>query len=91
MCFIKTSSIIASASSINYEDGYRSYSSIDLKILEEIILSTKPNLKDAITVGRVTCKSESELLDYRNWAISTKANAAKGGTKLISQFSTRNY
>jgi hypothetical protein len=65
-----------SANSISYEE-YSTYSSCDLKIAEEIISYRNQNLKNAITVGRFTCKSESDLVDYKNWAVGVGAVAAK--------------
>lgn len=71
-----------SANSINYEQVYRSYSSIRLKISEEINSSTSQNLKNAISVVRFACKSERDLLDYRNWGVGIDVNAAKTSTNI---------
>lgn len=50
--------------------------------------------KDEVTIDlgngiAITCKSESDLVDYRNGGIGVVGGAAKGSTKLISHFSTR--
>jgi hypothetical protein len=67
-----------SASPIDYEQAYHSYSSIDLKIEEETSFRVIEN-------GFAnTCKSESDLVDYRNRATSTARIAAKGGGSLVN-------
>lgn len=55
-----------SAHTINYEHEYHSCSSVDIRIAEEINSPMSQNLKDAENVLRLTCKSEGDLLDYRN-------------------------
>jgi len=84
LLFFTTASISISANSINYEQAHRSYSSSDLKIIEETSLSTSQNLKDAIAVVWFTCKSESDLVDYRNLVASAARNAAKTSTRFVS-------
>lgn len=77
LLFFTISSISVSANSIGYEHAYSSYSFVDLNIVEKINTTTNPNLKRAISVVQFTCKSESDLVDYRNWATSVARNAAK--------------
>lgn len=55
-------SISISANPINYENDYRSYSSIDLKIAKETNAATNRHLKDAVVEVCFTCKSESDLV-----------------------------
>ena len=81
LLFFITPSISFSANLIGYEHEYRSYSSIDLKNVEETNSSTNQNLVAAVNGLQFTCKSESDLVDYRNWATSTERNATKGGSQ----------
>lgn len=79
--FFTTPSISVSANSIGYEQAYRSYTSIDIKIAEKINSSTSKNLKDAISVVWFTCKSEIDLVDYGSRGIGVEVVAGKASTQ----------
>ena len=73
--FFIVPSISISAKSINCEYEYSNCSSIGLKI------SWETSFKVIENGSANTCKSESDLVDYRTLVISSKANAAKGGVQ----------
>lgn len=82
LCFTAPS-ISLLANSVTCELGHRSYSSIDVKIVEEIDSSTNQNLKYTLSAVGFVCKSRGDLIDYRNCTIVAEAIAAKGGTNLV--------
>lgn len=69
------------ANIIKCEHEHRSYSSVDLKIAEEINSPTSQNLKSPTTVGQF-------LGEEYIFCKGVASSAAKGSTKLITQFSS---
>jgi len=75
--FVTTPSGYAFSSSINYEEANSCYSSIDLKISVEIGSKiTENNLAKF-------CKNGQDLVDYKTLAISSKAVATEGGSRVF--------
>lgn len=87
--FFISPSISVFANSINCEHEHRSYSPIDIKIAEEINSSTNQNLKGEILAVQFTCKSESSLVAYRNWATHAARKAAKGGMITVGRWMSK--
>ncbi|MFC3357011.1 hypothetical protein [Sphingobacterium zeae] len=81
--FFTVYSVSVSANSINCEHEYHSCPSVDLKISEKSHPSTSQNLKNVVPVIHFSCKSESNLLVYRNCGKRVDANAAKTGTTAL--------
>lgn len=81
-------SISISANPINYEQEYRSYSSVGLKITEEISLPTKQNLKDAITTGQFLGVEYANCVDAERNAAKTGVQYTKSSLSLGRQMHT---